>query len=185
MVVVGTHSLPQTYQTAHRIRLALGEAGRHTLFDEFWLVNMVYNTRVDTDHGIDIASIYKNNLDKTEWVPPMFPGLKYSMEEEHVKLRIFDTRAVVVMGATRPARINTIFRKVTDMATKNPDYYLPDTDERYAYREAKVRYYPFVFFLPVLCDSRPHKISAPGSVPRQGDDVSGGYGDWRRTHANG
>lgn len=91
-VVVGTHSLSQTYQAAHRLRLSLAEEGYPTTFEEFSNVNMVWNTRVDAEFGIDLAAIYKNNQDKTEWVPPMFPGLKFAMDDEHVKLRIFPTK---------------------------------------------------------------------------------------------
>jgi len=138
-VVVGTHSLPQTYQAAHRLRLSLAEEGYPTTFEEFSNVNMVWNTRVDAEFGIDLAAIYKNNQDKTEWVPPMFPGLKFAMDDEHVKLRIFPTKAVVVMGATRPGRIDSIFHKVTEMAHRNPDPNLPGSDKRFEYLKEKKR----------------------------------------------
>ena len=146
VVIVGTRSMAQTYQAAHRLRMSLAEEQeqegmrhRHTKLEEFRHVNMVFNKRAKSKHGIDIASIHSDNQDKTEWVPTMFPGLKYEMSDEHVKLRLFDTREIVVMGATRPDRVRAIFDKATDLVHSYPDYHLPASNMRYNYRKEQQR----------------------------------------------
>lgn len=141
VVVVGTHSLSQTYQAAHRLRMSLSaEAGGiPTKFEEFRLVNMVFNTKVKADHGIAIANIHRDNQDKTEWVPTMFPGLKYSMAEEHVKMRFFDTGELVGMGVTNPSHVRRIFGKAMKLASDYPDYQLPASNERFEYRKNQKR----------------------------------------------
>jgi transcription initiation factor TFIID TATA-box-binding protein len=141
VVVVGTHSLPQTYHAAHRLRLTLAEEceGAHTKFDNFCLVNMVFNTSIEGGQGIDIASIHRDNQDKTDYDPNMFPGMKFSMVDEHVKIRFFDTRQIVGMGITRPMRVNAIFRKAIAIAKSYPDYNLPASNKRFEYRKGKKR----------------------------------------------
>jgi hypothetical protein len=33
------------------------------------------------DHGIDIAQFYRDNQENAEWVPLLFPGVKYTMDK--------------------------------------------------------------------------------------------------------
>jgi TATA-box binding protein (TBP) (component of TFIID and TFIIIB) len=139
VVIVGTRSLAQSYQAAHRLRLSLAADGCNTRFDEFWLENMVYTKRLNIAHGIDIAKIYSANLERSKWFPLMFPGLKYAMEEEGVQVKVFDTGCVVVMGEVRPERVSAVLMKVLAMAVQNPDHQLPTPDKRFEYRKEKKR----------------------------------------------
>jgi len=77
VVIVGTHSMAHTVKAAHLLRMYLLADGKATTFDSFQLSNMVYNTRVKSKTGINIAAINKKNAERTTYIPLMFPGLQY------------------------------------------------------------------------------------------------------------
>jgi TATA-box binding protein (TBP) (component of TFIID and TFIIIB) len=136
-VIVGTHSLPQSYQAAHRLRLLLHSNGESTKFEQFRLVNMVYSDELDgkAGQGIDIAGMHRDHQDKTDYVPEAFPGLKLSTDR--AQLRIFDPGKFVAMGVIRSGHVKRIFRDAKQMAKEYPDYDLPAKNKRYAYRKEK------------------------------------------------
>jgi TATA-box binding protein (TBP) (component of TFIID and TFIIIB) len=135
---VGSHSLPQTYLAAHRLRFLLAQEGRPTKFAEFRLVNMVYNREKKTDHGVDIAAINRDHQDTTNYLPLDFPGLKLMMRKQHVNMRIFDTQKFVAMGVTRPRTVDGIFSEAMELAEQHPDYSLPESSKRYQYRNERL-----------------------------------------------
>lgn len=157
---VGTHSIQQSCQALHRLRLALYEEdtadylwhssetqsyGREqrTRFTGFRLVNMVFNDKIAANHGIDLAAMHRDNQDKTEYVPTSFPGLKYNLTDEkgsiRVKIRFFDTGEIIVMGVVDPWNVRGIFDMAKKLALQYPDYHLPASNKRFEYRRTRKR----------------------------------------------
>jgi TATA-box binding protein (TBP) (component of TFIID and TFIIIB) len=138
-VLAGTRAPEYTFQGAHRMRLDLAALGKDAAFEELRLVNQVYNTTLETASGIDLGKLYQENMDKTEWVPMMFPGLKYTDPDLRVKMRIFDTKRLVVMGSKDASEIAAVFERAGRIAQRYPDDNLPEPEERFDYRNEKKR----------------------------------------------
>lgn len=136
-VLAGTRAPEYTYQGAHRMRIDLATQGKDTAFEELRLVNQVYNTMLNTSSGVDLGKMYVNNMDKTEWIPDMFPGLKYTDQKYEVKLSMFDTKRLVVMGSKNAWQISQIFSRANQIASQYPDDNLPVSGERFEYRKGK------------------------------------------------
>jgi len=138
-VIVGTRAPEYTVQGAHRMRLELESLGTPAAFEELKLVNQVYHTRLRINTGINLGQMLVENMDKTVWVPDMFPGLKYIYDEMNVKMRMFDTKSLVVMGSKNAWEIEEVFDKADAIASQYPDGELPPSSERYRYREEQKR----------------------------------------------
>lgn len=138
-VAVGPRSVEQTYKDMHRIRLELAADGKSTTFDGFNLVNLVYNAHVKTDTGIDLAGIYKDHMTNAMWIPHKFPGLGLYVPELGVKLLIFDTGNVVIMGTSDQSDYPLIMDYMTKLAEKYKDYSVPPSHKRYKYRKRRLR----------------------------------------------
>lgn len=138
-VAVGPRSVEQTYKDMHRMRLELAADGKRTTFSDFKVVNMVYNTQIDTDTGIDIAGIYRDHMAYATWIPSKFPGLGLYVPELGVKLRIFDTKNVIIMGPVDPSDYPIILEFVRRLAEKYKDYSVPASHKRYKYRQDRLR----------------------------------------------
>lgn len=134
-VIAGARSIEQIYQGLHRVRLELASCGKTTTVEELRLVNMVWNTVLQLDHGISLADVFANNMDRSDYTPTMFPGLKYEDKEFGVKWRIFDTNHIVFMGSKCAGDIQLIKRKATEMMAKHPDDHLPESGKRFEYRK--------------------------------------------------
>jgi TATA-box binding protein (TBP) (component of TFIID and TFIIIB) len=138
-VVAGTRSIPQTYQAAHRLRMALEEDGKTTTFSHFSLVNMVYNAEVDLGCGIDIANMHVNNQGRSKYVPTVFPGEKLDVAEGLAKVSVFDTCKYVMMGVKNRREVKRIKNEVNVMVMKYRDPNLPESNKRFEYRKKRKR----------------------------------------------
>jgi TATA-box binding protein (TBP) (component of TFIID and TFIIIB) len=139
-VLAGAQSMEHTYQGLHRMRLALEAVGKSTSLEELELVNMVYVDSIDTTNGVDLARMYADNMDKAEWSPTTFPGMKLTDAKYNVKFRVFDTPVLLVMGSKNAWKISEIINHAKGVIAKYPDAGLPGPDGRFAYRkQAKLR----------------------------------------------
>jgi TATA-box binding protein (TBP) (component of TFIID and TFIIIB) len=134
-VIAGARSIEQIYQGLHRVRLELAACGKTTTVEELRLVNMVWNTVLELEHGISLADVFANHMDCSDYTPTMFPGLKYENKEFGVKWRIFDTKRLVIMGSKCAGDIQLIKQKAMEMVSKHPDDNLPESGQRFEYRK--------------------------------------------------
>jgi TATA-box binding protein (TBP) (component of TFIID and TFIIIB) len=155
-VLVGTRAPEYTFQGAHRTRMDLAALGNDVAFEEFSLVNQVYNVTLVMDTGIDLGKLLQENMEKTEWDPFLFPGEKYKDVESNVIIRFFDTKIAVIMGAKDESTIEDIIARVVAIAKRYPDKNLPNPENRFEYRNEKKR---------LACSIIPEsKMVLPGSA---------------------
>jgi len=139
VVLAGPPSMDHAFEGMHRARTALEAIGKETSVDECEPVNMVYVDSIESNHGVDLAHIYADNMDKAEWSPVTFPGMKLTDSVYNVKYRIFDTPVLLVMGSRNAHKISEIIQHAKDVIAQYPDDALPGPDGRFAYRQEKKR----------------------------------------------
>jgi TATA-box binding protein (TBP) (component of TFIID and TFIIIB) len=138
-VLAGTQSMEHTYQGLHRMRLELEAIGKATSLEELELVNMVYVDSIESVRGVDLARMYVDNMDKAEWSPTTFPGMKLTDPRFDVKYRIFDTPVLLVMGSKSAYKISEILSHAKSVISPYRDDALPGPDGRFDYRREKKR----------------------------------------------
>jgi TATA-box binding protein (TBP) (component of TFIID and TFIIIB) len=134
-VCVGVRSIWEALVACHQLRLELHDEGYVTRFACFQSVNSVHTFSVN--HGVDLATLYRDYQGVAAWEPEEFPGLELTLSEYDAVVRVFDTGQCVLMGVRDARRRTEATRHVRGLLAQYRDNAVPRSDERFGYRNER------------------------------------------------
>lgn len=140
VVCVGAKTQESARLACQKHRRLISRLGYHTKFQRFRIRNRVYAIRVS--HPISLVHIHENpelleegNKLGSQWEPEQFPGLIYKMHSPDLKLTIFDSGSVNIIGVKRSQDAIDAWHHVYPVLSELHDRERPmQPDDRFAYR---------------------------------------------------